>query len=117
LQLELLAEAPKFVARRDCRVQRTLRMVLMGHRRAEQSEDPVAGRLDDIAAIAMDHLDHQLQRRIDNRAGLFRIEIAHQRGRTLNVGKQRRHRLALAFGHFAHVEVVCAAAAGEPGPA
>ena len=45
------------------RIERPLRMVLMGDRRAEQREDAVAGRLHDVAVIAMHRVDHQLQRR------------------------------------------------------
>src|SRR5205807_4907003 len=38
----------------------------------------VAGGLHDIAAGMPHRLDHQLQRRIDDRAGVFRVEILHQ---------------------------------------
>jgi len=61
-------------------IQRALRMVLVGNRRAEKREDAVASRLHDVAVVAMRRLDHQLQRRIDNRARRFRVEVAHQLG-------------------------------------
>ena len=51
--------------------------------------------LHDVTVIAMRRVDHQPERRIDNRARLFRIEVLHQLGRALDVGEQRRHRLAL----------------------
>src|SRR5260370_40079058 len=46
----------------------------------------------------MRRLDHQLQRRIDNRVRLLRVEVLHQLGRALDVREQRRDRLALAVG-------------------
>ena len=50
-------------------------MVLVRDRRAEQREDPVAGDLHDVAIVAVDRVDHQLECRIDNRARFFGIEI------------------------------------------
>ena len=72
----------------------------MRDRRTEQCEDAVAGRLHDVAVVAMDRVDHQLQRGVDNRARLFGIEVLHQLGRALDVGEQRRDRLALALEIF-----------------
>jgi hypothetical protein len=43
----------------------------------------------------MDRVDHQLQRRIDDRACFLGIEVAHQFGRALDVREQRRDSLAL----------------------
>jgi hypothetical protein len=77
-----------------------LRMVLMRDRRAEQSEDAVAGGLHHITVVAMRRLDHQSQRRIDDRARLFGIEVFHQFGRTLDVREQRRHRLAFTLDYL-----------------
>ena len=73
-------------------------MVLVRDRRAEQREDAVAGGLHDVAVVAMDRVDHQPQRRIDNRARLLGVEVLHQLHRALDVGEQRRDRLALALG-------------------
>ena len=81
-------------------VQRSLRMVLVRDRRAEQCEDAIAGALHDVAVIAPHRVDHQLERRIDNRARLFGIEVLLQLGRSLDIRKQRRDRLALAFEIF-----------------
>ena len=75
-------------------------MVLVRDRRTEQREDAVAGRLHDVAVVAMHRLDHELQRRVDDRARLLGIEIRHQLGRALDVGEQRRDRLALAVDRF-----------------
>jgi len=69
----------------------------MGDRRAEQRKDSVASRLHDVTAVAPHRLDHQLQCRIDNRARFLGVEVLHQLGRALDVGEQRRHRLALAL--------------------
>ena len=82
------------------RVQRALRMILVRDGRAEQCEDAVAGALHDVAVVAADRVDHQAQRRIDDRARFFGVEILLEFGRTLDIGKQRRDRLALAFEVF-----------------
>ena len=82
------------------RVQRPLRMVLMRHRRPEQREDAVAGGLRHVAVVAMDRVDHQPKRRIDDRARLLGVELRHQLGRPLDICKQRRHRLALTLEIF-----------------
>jgi hypothetical protein len=39
--------------------------------RSKQGEDTVGGGLHDGAVVAMDRIDHHLERRIDNRPGLF----------------------------------------------
>ncbi len=77
------------------RVESALRMILMRDRRTEQRKNPVAGGLHDVPVVAMHRVDHQLQRRIDNRPRLFRIEPLHQIHRPLDIGKQRRNSLAL----------------------
>ena len=69
----------------------------MGDGRAEQCEDAVAGRLRNVAAVAMHRRHHKLQHRVDDRARLLGIEIAHQLRRALDVGEQRGDRLALAL--------------------
>jgi len=61
-------------------------------------ENAVSGRLDNVTVVAMDSVDHELERRVDNRSRLFGIEFLHQIHRSLDVGEQRRHRLALALG-------------------
>jgi hypothetical protein len=50
--------------------------------------------LHDVAVIALYRVDHDAQGRVDDCAGLFGIEIAHQLGGAFDVGEQRRHRLA-----------------------
>jgi hypothetical protein len=85
---------------RQCRVKRALGMVLMGHRGAEQCENSVARRLRNVAAVAMYRLHHKMQHRVDDRARLLGIEVAHHLGRILDVGEQRGDGLALALDCF-----------------
>ena len=73
-------------------------MVLVRDGRAEQREDAIAGGLHDVAVVAANRVDHQLERWIDNRARLFRIEILLKLSRSLDVGEQCGDRLALAVG-------------------
>jgi hypothetical protein len=77
-------------------MQRALRVALVSERRAEQRENAVAGRLGNVALVATHRGHHELQHRIDDRPCLLGIEIAHQLRRALDVGEQRRYRLALA---------------------
>jgi len=71
-------------------------MVLVGERRAEERKDAVAGALHHITAVAAYGFDHQLERRIDDRARLFGVEVLFELGRTLDVGEERGDGLALA---------------------
>src|SRR5208283_553099 len=50
----------------------------------------------DVTVVAMDGVDHQLEGRVDDCARLFGIEAFHQIHRTLDVGEQGGHGLALA---------------------
>jgi hypothetical protein len=75
-------------------------MVLVGRGSAEQREDAVAGRLHDVAVVALHRFDHDAQRRVDYRARLLRVQFLHQRGRALDIREQRRHRFALALRQF-----------------
>ena len=84
-------------------MQCALRMVLVRDRSAEDCEDAVAGGLCNVAAVAMHRRHHKLQHRVDDRAGLLGIEIAHQLRRALDVGEQGGDRFALAFERFARV--------------
>jgi hypothetical protein len=72
----------------------------MRHRRPEQREDAVASGLHDVAIVAAHRLDHQLQRRVDNRAHLLGVEFFHQLGRALDIRKQGGDGLALPFWHL-----------------
>ena len=48
-------------------------------------------------AVLRHGVQHDVQRRVQELAGLFRIEPLDQRGGALEVGKEHRHLLALAF--------------------
>jgi hypothetical protein len=48
-----------------------------------------------VPVIAVDRIDHQFQRRVDNQTCLFGIEILHQLGRAIDVGEERRDSFAL----------------------
>ena len=73
------------------------RVVLVGHRRAEQGHDAVAHDLVDGALIAMDRVHHALEYRVENLARLFGISLGKELHRTLEVGEHHRDLLALAF--------------------
>jgi len=81
-------------------------MVFVRERRAEQGENSIAGGLHDVAVVTMDRIDHQVQRRIDDRARLLGVEVRHQLGRALDVGEQRRDGLALALGNIGRFRVL-----------
>jgi hypothetical protein len=81
----------------QCGKQRALRMVFMGQRGAEQREDRVAGGVHYVALIKMHGVDHDLEREVDDVAGLFRIEAFQQVHRTLDISEQRGEHFALAF--------------------
>ncbi len=49
-------------------VRRGLRMVFVGRWRPKQRENPIAGRLHDVAVVATDRVDHQLERGVDDDA-------------------------------------------------
>jgi len=72
----------------------------MGDRRPEHGENAITSGLRDVAAVAADGIHHQFQRRINDTSCLFRIEVFHQLGRTLDVGEQHSDRLALALEVF-----------------
>jgi hypothetical protein len=97
---KVLAAAAKILTRREGGMNRALRMVLVCDWCAEHREDPIAGRLHDVAVIAMDRVDHQLHCGIDNRTRFFGIEVRHQLGRALDVSEQRRDGFALTVDCF-----------------
>jgi len=66
---------------------------------APNARDAIAGALHDVTVIPAHRIDHQLQRRIDNRARFSDRDPVQARS-ILDVGEQRRDRLALAFEIF-----------------
>ena len=89
--------ATQLLLHRQRRMKCALRMILVRDRRAEDCEDAVAGRLRNVAAVTMHRCHHKLQHRVDDRARLLGIEIAHQLGRAFYVGEQGGDGLALAI--------------------
>ncbi len=83
----------------ECGIERTLWMVFVGNRRAEQRENAVAGGLHDVSVVAIDGFNPQLQSWIDDCPGLLGIEVLHQLGGAFDVGAERGYRLAFAFGN------------------
>src|SRR5215467_12890033 len=61
-----VAVPPYLLLHSQRRIDSSLWMVLVGDRRPEQREDSIAGGLHDVTAIAMDGINHQLERGIDN---------------------------------------------------
>src|SRR6202040_2409704 len=102
LGAQLLGVPLYLVLHSECCVERTLRMVLMRDRRAEQRENSVAGGLHDVSVEAMDRVHHQLERGVNDGASFLRIEVLDQIHRALDVSEQRRDHLSLAVGreHF-----------------
>ena len=72
-------------------------VVFMGQRRPEQGHDAVAQDLVDRAFVAVHGVHHEVQHRIQDLPGLFRIEAGDQLRRALDVGKEHGDLLALAF--------------------
>ncbi len=87
----------KILLRPKRSIERALRMVFVRDGRAEQGEDAVSGRLRSVASLAIDRIHHQPEGRINDGARLFGVEVLDQLHRGLDVGKQRRDRLALAI--------------------
>ena len=73
------------------------RVILMGERRAEQRHNPVAHYLVDCALVPVDGLHHPFEHRIENLARLLGIAVGEQLHGALQVCKEHRDLLALAF--------------------
>jgi hypothetical protein len=72
-------------------------VILVGHRCAEQSHDPITHHLIDGAFVSVDGLHHQLENGIQELARLFGVAIGQQFHRSLEVGEENRHLFALAL--------------------
>ena len=70
-------------------------MIFMRDGRTKQRKDAIAQGLRHIALVAMHGIHHELQRRVDNRAGFFGIEAFNQRRGAFEIGKERGDRLTL----------------------
>ena len=80
LRAQTIGVATQLLLHQQRSIQCPLRMVLVRDGRAEQGEDAVTGRLRDVTTVAMHRRHHELQHRVDDRAGLLRVQIAHQLG-------------------------------------
>ena len=94
---DLRRVAGDLLAQVQRRVARTLRMILVGDRRAEQRHDAVARELVDETLEALDALGENREEALHDRAPLFRVELLGEVHRALHVGEQHRHLLVLAF--------------------
>ena len=72
-------------------------MVFMGHWGSEERHDAVPEHLIHGAFVAVHGVHHDVQRRIEEPLGGFRVEVADQLGRAFEVGKEHGDLLALAF--------------------
>ncbi len=96
-----VGEAANFLLQPQRRIERALGVIFVRHRRAEQCKDAVAGRLYDVAVITAHGVDHHGEHRVDQGAGLFRIEVLLEPGRVDDVDEEGRDELAFAFRHEA----------------
>jgi hypothetical protein len=77
------------------RQDRSLRIVLVRHRNAEDRDDRVADELLHRAAVAFDLLDHRLEERREDGPEVLRVELGGEFGRRREVGEQDGDQLAL----------------------
>jgi hypothetical protein len=70
-------------------------MIFMGHWSPEERHDAVAEHLIDGALVAVHGVHHDVQRRVQEPAGLFGIKPLDQLSGALEVGKEHRHLFAL----------------------
>src|SRR5215813_6166448 len=69
----------------------------MGQRRAEQRHDPITHHLVHRALVPVHRVHHQLEHRVENLSRLLGIAVRDQLHRALEIGKEHRDLLALAF--------------------
>jgi hypothetical protein len=91
------AVAPNFILHPHRGIQSSLRMIFAGHWRAEKSENAVPRRLHHITVIAPHGVDHEHERRIDDRASFFRIQVLPELGRSHDVHEKGRNHFAFAL--------------------
>ena len=72
-------------------------MVFVGQRRPEQRHDAVTEHLVHRPLVAVYRLHHGVQGRVQDGPGLFRVEVADQLRRALEVGKEHRDLFAFPF--------------------
>ena len=72
-------------------------MILMGDRRPEQRHDAIAHDLVDGALVAVHGVHHAFEHGVEELPGLLGIAVGQQLHRALQIGKEHRDLLALAF--------------------
>jgi hypothetical protein len=75
----------------------SLRVVFVGDRRPEQRHDSVTRVLVDRALEAMHVFGEDLEEAVEERVPLLGVELLGELGRTLQIGEEHRHLLALAL--------------------
>ena len=63
----------------------------------KQSKDAIARGPGHVALVAMDGIHHELEGRIDDRAGVLGIELLHEFYGAFDIGKEGSDGLALAL--------------------
>ena len=87
----LIAETRAAVEHVERGVERALRIVLVGDRRAEHRHDGIAHELLHEAVVARDRLGEGLEQRVLERAHLLGVEPLGQRGETGDIGEEHGH--------------------------
>ena len=72
-------------------------VILVGQRRAEESQNTVSQQLSDRALVAINRLAHARMRTRNHLAPVFGVHRLGQRCRAHDIGEQRGHQFALAF--------------------
>jgi hypothetical protein len=72
-------------------------MIFMGDRGAEQGHNPIAHNPVHGALVAVDCLNHAFEHGIEELLRVFGIAISKQLHRTLDIGEQHGHLLALTL--------------------
>jgi hypothetical protein len=90
-------------------------MILMGNGRAEEGHNAIPHDLVDGALVAVHGLDHALQDRVQELAGLLGVALGQQLHGPLQVGKQHRDLLAFAFERAAGDEYLLGQVRGGVG--
>jgi hypothetical protein len=78
-------------------VTRAHRVVLVSERRSEERHEPIAHHLVDRALVAVHGVHHALEHGIQDPPRVLRVAVGEQLHRTLQIGEDHGHLLALAF--------------------
>jgi hypothetical protein len=73
-------------------------VIFMGNGGTKEGKDAIAQSLRHIPLVAMHGVHHEVQRGVDNRSCVFRVESFDERRGAFEIGKERGDRLALPIG-------------------